>query len=210
LTLRWTEAKPEGPEVFRFGKIAAMVLILVVGLWVSSSTASQGVETLVSKNESGNLGLVKSPVFLFDQQYADSSKPRPLDSPKLKSPTVAFLHALIPGSVVHGAGHFYAGHDSTGWAFLIMEGVGIGFLGAWWGVTSLSEFENSLALELLAMVLARLGVFFFTITWFFDMYDAADAAREHNGMLLEKQKKRLGVEFDQQNDRANFRLVVRF
>lgn len=196
--------------MFRFGKISALVLILVVGLRVPSSTASQSVKTYVSRSELSNLRLVVSPAVFSAQESADSLKPRPLDSPKLKSPTVAFLHALIPGSIVHGAGHFYAGHDSTGWTLLILEGVGIGFLAAWWGVNSISESQNSLALELLAMVLARLGVFFFVITWGFDVFDAPDAAREHNGILLEKQKRGLGLGFDQQGDRANFRLVIRF
>jgi TM2 domain-containing membrane protein YozV len=191
-------------------KTVFLALLLIAGLWVSPLGANQGVQTLVTRDESGNLGLVRSPAFLFDQQCADPLPPRALGSLKLKSPTVAFLYALIPGLIVHGAGHFYAGHDTTGWALLIGEGIGLGFVAAWWGVTSISDFENSLALTLLAMVLSRLGTFLFVITWAYDMTEAAGAAREHNGILLEKQKKGLGLEFDQQNGRANLRLVLRF
>ncbi|UCB52241.1 MAG: hypothetical protein JSV10_09685 [Candidatus Zixiibacteriota bacterium] len=191
-------------------KTAILTLFLIVGLWVFPLTASQGVETLVSRNEPGNLGLVRSPVLLFDQQYADSSKPRPWDRPKLKSPTVAFLHAVIPGSIVHGAGHFYAGHDSTGWGLLITEIIGIGFVATGWVAEYISESQNWSDLWILALWRYRLGVMFFLVTWFYDVSEAPKAAEEHNGMLLGKQKRGLGLEFDQQNDRANFRLVVRF
>jgi hypothetical protein len=51
---------------------------------------------------------------LFAQQTQDSTKLQTPPSFKLKSPYMAVFYSVIPGTVLHGAGHVYAGKIGTG------------------------------------------------------------------------------------------------
>lgn len=49
------------------------------------------------------------------------------DTLRLKNPNTALLIAILPGSIVHGAGHFYARRPVTGAALLGIEMVSLVF-----------------------------------------------------------------------------------
>ena len=49
------------------------------------------------------------------------------DTLRLKNPNTAMVIAILPGSIVHGAGHFYAGRPVTGTALLGIEMVSLVF-----------------------------------------------------------------------------------
>lgn len=178
-----------------------MVLILIVGLQVPSSTASQSVKTYVSRSESRNLRLVVSPTILSVQESADSLRPPATGSPKRKSPTVAFLYALIPGAIVHGAGHFYAGADSIGRELQEREVLGIGMILIWLPLAYV-------ACDVTAVhVLALIGVILFVESWVVDLVGAPLAAKKYNEGLLGGENTGAAFDPDKRNDYIGFRIT---
>ncbi|MGB2770222.1 MAG: hypothetical protein WBC88_10900 [Candidatus Zixiibacteriota bacterium] len=186
--------------MLKLARIVALILILIVGLRVPSSTAGQSSKTYVSRSESGNLGLLRSSTVLFAAQKADSVAARTPKSPKLKSPTTATIIAIFPGAAIHGLGHFYAGADSIAWSILAMEGLSIAIFGfclllPWWE---------------LAAIPCYCAAALFGATWWADMMFAAEAVKEHNKKVLEQQKKEFGFQFHQRSGQVGFRIVAGF
>jgi hypothetical protein len=66
------------------------------------------------------------------EQADNSVRDNRADSLKLKNPNMALFYAVIPGIIVHGSGHFYAGKTTIGAALLGSELVGgaLAFVGA--------------------------------------------------------------------------------
>jgi len=60
-----------------------------------------------------------------DTIYMKANESKPAN---LKSPTTALVIALVPGSVVHGAGHFYAGKTGTALGLFGAEIIGAGLI----------------------------------------------------------------------------------
>ncbi len=94
---------------------------------------------------------------------------------KLKSPTLAFVIATVPGFAVHGAGHFYAGKKRD--AVLLFAGelasFGLLYAGAGGLVASSGESDK-------ATTLYFLGFSLFITTWIYDLFGALAAAKEYN------------------------------
>ena len=100
---------------------------------------------------------------------------------KKKSPTAAFLIALVPGSVVHGAGHFYAAKPKTGFVLLGSEIVGIGlFMGG--ALSGFAGNEGNDRLETIGFV----GFSLFIVSWLYDMINAPLEVKKQNQKLLQR------------------------
>ena len=98
---------------------------------------------------------------------------------KKKSPTAAFLIALVPGSVVHGAGHFYAGKLKTG-AFLVgteLAGIGLFYLGAVSGMSENLEDEKDRG------ELEWIGFGLFLFSWLYDVIESPSVVNKQNQRL---------------------------
>lgn len=111
-------------------------------------------------------------------------------APKIKkrSATAAFLIALVPGSVVHGAGHFYAGKPKTGFVLFGTEIVGIGlFMGG-----ALSGLPGNVR-EDAGETIGFVGFSLFMFSWVYDIIVAPTEAKKHNQKPLEKTSLDLGI-----------------
>jgi len=114
-------------------------------------------------------------------EKANESKPR-----KLKSPTKALVIALVPGSVVHGAGHFYAGKTKTAIGLFGAEIAGaaltsLGLLGSLRGDTG-GEGDGSLA----GPVVLSLGLGLFVGSWIYDVVGSPSVVKNQNDKILGK------------------------
>ena len=111
------------------------------------------------------------------------------DSLKLKNPNTALFYAAVPGFIVHGAGHFYAGKSETG-IILFTTGVIGGVMIAsgaintgWaegWSTTESSERKGQ--------ALLITGGVLFLGSWLYDMIGAPLSISNKNEKILEKQR----------------------
>ena len=117
----------------RAGKVIALSIALTGGLWAYSYASTGDTQTYVSRSGSIDLALDGPSSFLLAQQMEDSIRVHTLDSLKLKDPNMAVLYAVIPGVVIHGSGHFYAGKMGTGAVLLGCGAAGatIFYYGIW-------------------------------------------------------------------------------
>ncbi len=170
------------------GRVLGLTMLLVCFLWAITYPSTNEVQTYVSKN-----GLISSPKFehselLFAQQMEDSIKVRRTDSihserartAKLKEPYKAFLYAVVPGVVVHGTGHFYAGKTTTGFLLLGSELVGatliLGGTSTGWGRSSPTREGFTVAL---------IGGTLFFGSWIYDMVKSPLIVQKQNQKLLQ-------------------------
>ncbi|MGB7062154.1 MAG: hypothetical protein WBF13_07350 [Candidatus Zixiibacteriota bacterium] len=107
-----------------------LTLLLTCVLPAKALPLTDHVQTYVSKSRLENLQLEKSSGFSLTQilvqdsskaETSDSVQIREVNTTKAKEPYKAFLYALVPGAVLHGAGHFYAGKTGTGFVLLGSE-----------------------------------------------------------------------------------------
>jgi hypothetical protein len=114
----------------------------------------------------------------IDSIYKAHAQP---DSLKLKSPTAALLIALVPGSVVHGAGHFYAGKSKAGFLLLGVEIIGAGLLylsalGNLPGNTRKGNTDGT----------AFIGLTLIVGSWLYDIIEAPFTVKRNNQKILGK------------------------
>jgi len=103
---------------------------------------------------------------------------------KLKSPSAALVIALVPGSIVHGAGYFYAGKPTTGLFLFTLEVVGAGLIYAG-AISSFSEkAEEGTGKE--RPGLTFIGLALFGGSWLADIIGSPGAARKHNESITNK------------------------
>jgi hypothetical protein len=146
--------------------------------------------------------------FLSEQQAGYSVKPLPSDSLKLKSPNLALTYAVIPGVIVHGAGHFYAGKKKTG-AVLLVTGVAGAALATVSGFgQGLSHMDGGNSAPDFGYFLMAAGFGLFLGSWVYDMVGAPLAVQKYNKALLDK--KAVGLKFRLQNEKPGVYFVWRF
>jgi hypothetical protein len=111
---------------------------------------------------------------------ANESKPG-----KLKSPTTALVIALVPGSVVHGAGHFYAGKTKTAFVLFGAEiiGAGMAFLG---GAVSSAPHDTGGESGSGGDAVLILGLGLFVGSWMYDVMQSPLVVKNQNDKLLGK------------------------
>lgn len=169
-------------------KMLALTLALTCSLWVRSCASASDAQTYVSRSRLENLQLEKPSDLSFAQLMQDSSgvdtpdsaEPHEETTIRAKEPLKAFLYALVPGAVVHGAGHFYAGKTGTGAVLLGSELAGAILMyvsiGMSWG-------HGSTTVE--AFPVAFAGVALFLGSWIYDMGGAPLAVHKENQRLLQ-------------------------
>lgn len=116
---------------------------------------------------------------LFTEQMQDSISERVADSVGLRDPNYAIFVALVPGAVVHGAGHFYAGKPWTGLILFGSElaGFGLSYLGA---LTAMGDGEYSPG----GAVAVGAGMTLFFGSWVYDAVFAPLSIKRKNEELL--------------------------
>jgi hypothetical protein len=115
-----------------FIKVILFSLLITCSLHINSLGSTNSVETFVSNGNLKRAELRFVSSFFSSQQTESSTGDSVLDSiqtfhpdlNKRKDPSKAFVYALGPGAIVHGAGHFYAGETSMGFVLLGSEMLG--------------------------------------------------------------------------------------
>jgi hypothetical protein len=102
------------------------------------------------------------------------------DTLRLKDPNTALYYALVPGFFVHGAGHFYAGKSRTALALFGVEMLGLGFLYLG-GLAGLPDGSTDNFTRQAVFLSIAAGLFLGS--WYYDVMNAPQAAREHNKEL---------------------------
>ncbi len=136
--------------------------------------------------------------FLFAQQAEDSTKPQTAPSLKLKSPYTAAFYSVIPGVLVHGSGHFYAGKEGTGSALLGLEAAGVLLL--YFG--SLSAFQGS-SHQNDTDAMGYMGLALFAGSWVYDMVGSPIAVVRRNRYIKETE----GTQYDFKREPRELRLT---
>jgi hypothetical protein len=108
------------------------------------------------------------------------------DTLRLKNPNTALVIAILPGSIVHGAGHFYARRPVTGAALLGIEAVSFVFfvraIGQGLSDTGSPEQERQEAF---------IGTTLFFGSWLYDIIVAPLTIAKENEKILEKRTAKL-------------------
>lgn len=145
--------------------------------------------------------------------WADSASRKAAEAKpiKLKSPTTALIIAIVPGSVVHGAGHFYAGKTRTAIGLF-----GAGIVGAGLTLTGALEnifegmegSENNDGAD--AALIIGLGLF--AGSWIYDIIGAPHAVKNQNDKILGKKPfpYELNMQLDENNQQIKCLVVKRF
>jgi hypothetical protein len=122
---------------------------------------------------------IKYSLFLLAQQSQDSTAVKKMNSLKLKSPYMAIFYSVVPGIIVHGSGHFYAGKTNTGYLLLGTEAAGLlflylGFEEALGG----SSYQND------ADIMGWTGLALFSGSWLYDVIGSPIAVQKQNQKLF--------------------------
>ncbi len=83
--------------------------------------------------------------------------------------------ALVPGAIVHGAGHFAAGDRKTARRLLLAQGVSVGMIAAGGGTLLLAGANRRLSGPAISSLV--MGVGLFATSWFADIYGASGGGR---------------------------------
>lgn len=118
--------------------------------------------------------------------HAASTTVREADSTTLRDPNYAIFVALVPGAVVHGAGHFYARKVGTGFIVLGCEltGAALVYLGT---VTGVESGEPSPG----GTVAIATGTILFLGSWAYDAVFAPLSIKKENERRLGGKSSRL-------------------
>ena len=129
-----------------------------------------------------------------NQSAADTVSSKSLKNKNLilKDPNEALFYAIVPGFVVHGAGHFYAGETKTGIALLATELVSFGFyvVGVLEGLGETESGEDHSGAYFATAVVLFMG------SWGFDIFRAPMMVMKQNQELQKKQGLNLKLEAD--------------
>ncbi len=126
----------------------------------------------------------------------------------MKSPALAFVCAALPGAIVRGAGHMYAGHKKTGYLLLAINTVALielSFVVAS-GVGCIEGCPDRVEEKINA--LGAIGLSVFLGTWAYDLIGAPYKCHRDN----EKKKRAIAVRpyIARDKFRASYGLNVRF
>jgi TM2 domain-containing membrane protein YozV len=170
-----------------FGKAIGLTILLI--WFLSAKSYPSTTQTYVSRSYHST--------FLLANQTNDSAKVTNFHLKKPKSPWIALGIALVPGAVVHGAGHFYAGRIKTGFLLLGTEVVGASLLfGA-----ALASFAEAMGGE--SNPNAELwgfgGFLLFVGSWVYDVVGSPIAVKKRNKELLQRKYSKLKFQIKDEN-----------
>ncbi|MGB2696486.1 MAG: hypothetical protein WBD28_01345 [Candidatus Zixiibacteriota bacterium] len=170
-------------------------LVLALALILISSTESFASSSKFGflENSTQNQNSLRF-FYVQNQSPADtaSSKYASNKSLTLKDPKEALFYAIVPGFVVHGAGHFYAGETKTGIALLATELMSFGF----YVVAVLEGLGKTESREDHSGAYAATAVVLFMGSWGFDIFRAPKMVMKQNQELQKKQGLNLKLEAD--------------
>ena len=144
---------------------------------------------------------VRCSSLIFAQQMVDSITGPPLDSLKLRNPYMAIFYSFVPGIIVHGSGHFYAGDSRTGTRLLLAEAAGGGliFVGI---VLTMAGVQTEAGFAVLS------GAILFVGSWVYDVVRSPLVVKKHNKELLDRKQGQL--RFRTKDGDLRLELVWRF
>jgi len=205
---------------FNMRKLTLASAVLVI-LYVLSSTVQAGNNLSVSysptnithamdvavRSNAFNYSIVQETT-ATDTIYKKANETKPA---KLKSPTKALVIALVPGSVVHGAGHFYAGKTKTAIGLFGAEILGagltlVGMLGSMFEGMEGSEKSGG---EDAALII---GIGLFAGSWIYDVVASPFEVKNQNDKILGKKPfpDELNMEFDKRDQQIKCLMVKHF
>jgi len=186
------------------GRAIGLIMLLICFLWTKTYPSTCKVQAYVSTSGSLILQEEKSSSFFFPQQIkGDSIRVPTLDSLKLKDPDMAIFYAFIPGIVIHGSGHFYAGKTKTGFWLLGAEVVGA-YLVFTAALAELPGGEYDPDDELWGFA----GLLLFVGSWVYDVVKSPIVVKKQNKELLQKRQSLLNLQM--KNESLRLILVSRF
>ncbi|MDH4222976.1 MAG: hypothetical protein OEV55_05480 [candidate division Zixibacteria bacterium] len=112
-----------------------------------------------------------------DLTFRDYSKS---DSLKLKNPNTALFYAAVPGFIVHGVGHFYAGKEKTAALLFVTELAGIALV-SYSIYLGMGEIESEDTDKDYFVGLS--GLILFAGSWMYDMIGAPKVVKKHNELV---------------------------
>jgi hypothetical protein len=193
----------------RAGKVIALSIALIGGLWVYSYASPGDAQTYVSRSGSIDFALEGPSSFSLAQHHEDSIRVHTLDSLKLKDPNMALLYAVIPGVLIHGSGHFYAGKTKTGAVLLGSELVGGTFFSIGVVGKGMSQLEGGEPWKY-GNVFMAFGGFLFFGSWIYDIIGAPLAVQRENREFLQGRNVRLRFDLDGASHSVRVQMVKRF
>ncbi|MHA1774626.1 MAG: hypothetical protein ACTSXO_10975 [Candidatus Heimdallarchaeota archaeon] len=189
----------------RHRRVIGLTMFLVFLLWAKTYPATSKVQTYVIKGGLKSSQKFERSELLVAQQMEDTIRVEKADSIKLKDPNYAIFVALVPGAVVHGAGHFYAGKVGRGLILFGCELVGAGlfYLG---GVTGIETGELSSG----GTVAVATGVTLFFGSWAYDLVFAPLAIKKHNEELLQSKSPQIKLGLYKDNRQVRIVMIKHF
>ena len=186
-----------------------LAMLLIYFLCAKTYPSTNETETCVSRS-----GLKSSPqpvysTFLLAESTEDSVKTESLDSTKLRYPKMAVFYAIVPGIVVHGSGHFYAGEKTAGWVLVGGEIVGIGMV-TYSIMSGFGEAAGGADPDMDDEIAGFVGLTLFVGTWIYDVIGAPLALEKQNRELRGKKSANLKFEFDDTHNSIKALLAKRF
>ena len=193
------------------GAICAVQLILLIAsLSPADALAStERVETYVSRDNSPLVAWNGPSDPLVAVHNEDSIIVSREVYGRRRDPGKAFFYALVPGLVVHGTGHFYAGDKTAGWALLGGEVFGLCLIAYAVGVRSDSAPQDP-DLDDEAGTIAVFGTALFAGTWIYDVIGAPLAVQRENRELLGGEDIQLRFGLDRASPSVRVQIAKRF
>jgi TM2 domain-containing membrane protein YozV len=163
-----------------------LAIALTAGCWAYCCASPDDDQTYPSETGLMSLQAEQHSSPLSAQRPQDPVTHEKVDSIRLRDPNYAIFVALVPGAVVHGAGHFYAGKPGTGTALFVSEvtGLGLCYLGA---MTAMGSGEYSTG----GVVAVSAGLALFIGSWAYDVALAPLSIKKENEKLLPDRQTRL-------------------
>lgn len=184
----------------------SFALGIALGLIISSEVFANSFNLSLTSDRTQNLNCLRY-FYAQNQSTTDTGNSKQVINKnlQLKDPNMALVYAAVPGFIVHGAGHFYAGNEKTGFVLLGIEFVGI-LLG---GIGTLREFGEAMgaAEESPSPDLYLLGaaILFFG-TWTYDLIQAPSEVRKYNEQLF----KNSSLKLEKKNNSLRFMITRHF
>ena len=182
-----------------------LTILLICFLCTKTYSSMNKTQAYVSRSDLKNSLHQGYSGLLFAQYVQDSVKAEYSDTTRLRDPKMAVFYAIVPGVLVHGAGHFYAGKYTTGLILVGSEVIGgsLLFIG---GLSGLEKTSPTVTGGLLILA----GGLLFAGSWAYDLIAAPAAVEKENEKLLKKKSVALKFEFDHRYDCIKIALIQEF
>jgi hypothetical protein len=176
-------------------------VLMICCSWDESHSSASAVQTLVSARSKTNSTFAQHTANPSALQVQDSTGVQSPDSLKLKDPNMALFYAVIPGIVLHGSGHMYAGKTPTAIVLFGCEllGAGVAMMGALSQIDGPNETGQNTVL---------IGSLVFWGTWIYDLIGSPMAVNSQNRKLLDQKK--AGLELRTRDAQPRVAVVWRF